>query len=530
KQGITRGDGEYGDDITQNIKTIKSIPLKIEDDELSKLEFDVRGEVYMPKKIFSRLNDEREKEGLELFANPRNAAAGSLKQLDPKICAARKLDIFIHSSGYLENFEIQSHYDFLMRLKNIGFKINEHTKRFDTIREVIEYCKYWENRKHSLAYEIDGMVIKLDNLEYQKILGYTAKFPRWAIAYKFVPDRAQTKIKSVDMSVGRTGAITPVANFEPPVHLAGTIVKRATLHNEDYINELDIRLYDTVIVEKAGEIIPSVVAALKELRTGSERKIEFPKCCPVCGSIVMKFEGEAKYKCINPTCAAQVIRRIEYYCSKNFGVNISIGEKTIELLVNKNLIKNIADLYYLKIDDIVDLERFGKKSAENLINSIEQSKSAEFYKKIAGLGIEYIGPTAARLLTKYFNNIDELMNADIEKMAQSIVSFFKLDSVRKMIERMKQKNVKFENDRKIDSVAKLKDKIFVITGKLPSGRKRNELVDIIIKNGGAVASAINKTVDYLISGADESNSSKFKKAKELGIKIISETDFFELLK
>ncbi|HPG29977.1 MAG TPA: NAD-dependent DNA ligase LigA [bacterium] len=537
-QGITRGDGERGDDVTFNLKTVKSLPLKIANGFFSSLSFDVRGEVFMKKSVFEKINSERDAAGIEMFANPRNAASGSLKQLDPKICAERKLDIFIHSAGFMEKNLFKTHFEFLEEAKKSGFPVNPHTKKFPTISEVIEYCKYWENHKRELEYEIDGMVIKVDDFDLQKKLGYTSKFPRWAIAYKFEPEQAVSKIVSVEMSVGRTGAITPIANFEPPVHLAGTTVKRATLHNEDYIIEKDIKLYDKVIIEKAGEIIPAVAGVKFEERTGSEKKIEFPKLCPVCSSPVVKFEDEAKYKCINPECKEQIIRKIEHYCSKTFGVDICIGEKTIELLVNNKLVSNIADLYYLNSGQLIELERFGKKSAENLIDSIEKSKSAEFYKKISGFGINFTGPSIAKLLIKYFKNIDELICAKFEdlleidglgsKIAGSIIKFFHLHQVLNMIERLKNKNVVLEN-KNLNLRSVLNGKSFVITGKLPSGRKRNELGDIIFKNGGNVLSSVSNETDFLISGEEESKSSKFKKAQELGIKIISEEDFFRML-
>ncbi|MBP7654290.1 NAD-dependent DNA ligase LigA, partial [Candidatus Dependentiae bacterium] len=364
------------------------------------------------------------------------------------------------------------------------------------------------------------------------------KFPRWAIAYKFEPEQAISKIISVEMSVGRTGTITPIANFEPAVHLAGTMVKRATLHNEDYIKENDIRLFDSVVIEKAGEIIPAVVEVKLNERKGNEKKIEFPKQCPVCSSDVIKFEGEVKYKCINPECRAQIIRKIEHYFSKNFGVDICGGIKTAELLVNNGLVKNVSDLYYITESVLVNLDRFGSKSASNLIESIEKSKTAEFYKKISGFGIDFVGPTAAKLLVKYYKNIDELINTKYEdlieidgiggKMANSITTFFKLPQVINMIDRMKKMNVTFEN-KETDKSSKLRGKSFVITGKLPSGKKRNELADIIFSNGGNVLSSVTKDTDYLISGDEDSKSSKFKKAVEFGISIISENDFFKML-
>ena len=533
-KGATRGNGVVGEDITENLKTVKSIPLNINQDN----EVVVRGEVYISKENFENINKSQEEQGLQLFANPRNLAAGTLRQLDSKLTAKRPLDIFVFNLEYIEGMEFESHSQSLEYLHKLGFKVSPNYKVCNSIDEVIEHIEYWTKNRDSLEFDIDGMVIKVNNLKQRENMGYTAKSPRWAIAYKFPAEQKKTKLIDIIVEVGRTGTITPTAILEP-VRLAGTTVSRATLHNEDYITEKDIRIGDTVLVQKAGDIIPQVVEVKKEERTGDEIEFKLPDKCPVCSEPTVRLEGEAAVKCINISCPAQIRRGIIHFVSRD-AMNIDgLGESIITLLLEKELIKDVADLYYIKKEDVVGLERMGEKSATNLINSIEKSKSNELYRLINGLGIKYIGVKGAKVLAKSFNNIDEIINADInqlinleefgEIMANSVVQFFREERNLNVIEKLKQAGVNTENiTDEDDSIEKIFEGMkIVLTGTLPT-LKRNDAKEMIESRGGKATSSVSKSTTFVLAG--EEAGSKLTKANELGIKVIDEEKFLELIK
>ena len=533
-KGATRGNGVVGEDITENLKTVKSIPLNINQDN----EVVVRGEVYISKENFENINKSQEEQGLQLFANPRNLAAGTLRQLDSKLTAKRPLDIFVFNLEYIEGMEFESHSQSLEYLHKLGFKVSPNYKVCNSIDEVIEHIEYWTKNRDSLEFDIDGMVIKVNNLKQRENMGYTAKSPRWAIAYKFPAEQKKTKLIDIIVEVGRTGTITPTAILEP-VRLAGTTVSRATLHNEDYITEKDIRIGDTVLVQKAGDIIPQVVEVIKEERTGNEIEFKLPDKCPVCSEPTVRLEGEAAVKCINISCPAQIRRGIIHFVSRD-AMNIDgLGESIITLLLEKELIKDVSDLYYIKKEDVVGLERMGEKSATNLINSIEKSKSNELYRLINGLGIKYIGVKGAKVLAKSFNNIDEIINADInqlinleefgEIMANSVVQFFREERNLNVIEKLKQSGVNTENIvDEDDSIEKIFEGMkIVLTGTLPT-LKRNDAKDMIESRGGKATSSVSKSTTFVLAG--EEAGSKLTKANELGIKVIDEEKFLELIK
>ena len=533
-KGATRGNGVVGEDITENLKTVKSIPLNINQDN----EVVVRGEVYISKENFENINKSQEEQGLQLFANPRNLAAGTLRQLDSKLTAKRPLDIFVFNLEYIEGMEFESHSQSLEYLHKLGFKVSPNYKVCNSIDEVIEHIEYWTKNRDSLDFDIDGMVIKVNNLKQRENMGYTAKSPRWAIAYKFPAEQKKTKLIDIIVEVGRTGTITPTAILEP-VRLAGTTVSRATLHNEDYITEKDIRIGDTVLVQKAGDIIPQVVEVIKEERTGNEIEFKLPDKCPVCSEPTVRLEGEAAVKCINISCPAQIRRGIIHFVSRD-AMNIDgLGESIITLLLEKELIKDVADLYYIKKEDVVGLERMGEKSATNLINSIEKSKSNELYRLINGLGIKYIGVKGAKVLAKSFNNIDEIINADINRlinleefgeiMANSVVQFFREERNLNVIEKLKQSGVNTENIvDEDDSIEKIFEGMkIVLTGTLPT-LKRNDAKEMIESRGGKATSSVSKSTTFVLAG--EEAGSKLTKANELGIKVIDEEKFLELIK
>ena len=454
--GATRGNGVIGEDISKNLMTIKSIPLKINDND----EIVVRGEVYISKEDFKKVNEQQEEQELQVFANPRNLAAGSLRQLDPKLTAKRPLDIFIFNLEYSQNNQFKSHSESLEFLNGLGFSVSPNYKVCKNIDEVIEHIEYWTENRDKLAFEIDGMVIKVNNLKQRESMGYTAKSPRWAIAYKFPAEKKKTKIIDIIVEVGRTGTITPTAVLEP-VRLAGTSVSRATLHNEDYIKEKDIRINDTVLVQKAGDIIPQVLEVVKEERTGEEVEFNMPDKCPVCSEPTVRIEGEAAVKCINISCPAQIRRGIIHFASRD-AMNIDgLGESIISLLLNENIINDISDLYKIKKEDIVSLERMGEKSATNLINAINKSKENDLWRLINGLGIKFIGTKGAKILANSYKDLDKIMNATAselvnleefgETMANSVVEFFKEDKNIKVVEKLKEyglntKAIESEND------------------------------------------------------------------------------------
>lgn len=533
EKGATRGNGVVGEDITENLRTVKTIPLKINDTE----EVVVRGEVYISKQNFEKINELQEEQGLQLFANPRNLAAGTLRQLDSKLTAKRPLDIFIFNLEYIENTNLKSHSESLEYLKNLGFKVSTDYKVCSNIEGVIEHIEYWTENRSKLPFEIDGMVIKVNDLQQREVMGYTAKSPRWAIAYKFPAEQKKTKLIDIIVEVGRTGTITPTAILEP-VRLAGTTVSRATLHNEDYINEKDIKIGDTVLVQKAGDIIPQVVQVVKDDRDGNEIEFKFPDKCPVCSEPTVRLEGEAAVKCINISCPAQIRRGIIHFASRD-AMNIEgLGESIVGLLLDNNIIKDIADLYYIKKEDVINLERMGEKSAENLIKAIEKSKQNELYRLINGLGIKYIGVKGAKVLAKNFDSLDEIINADAVQltnleefgdiMANSVVEFFKEEKNMTVINKLKEAGVNTESIKnKDESIVNIFEGMkIVLTGTLPT-LKRNDAKEMIEARGGKATSSVSKSTTFVLAG--EEAGSKLTKANELGVKVIDEAKFLDIL-
>lgn len=533
ESGATRGNGIVGENITKNLMTIKNIPLNIDE----KGELTVRGEVYISKKDFEEINKIQEEQDQPLYANPRNLAAGSLRQLDSKLTAKRPLDIFIFNLEDINSKQFKTHSESLEYLKQQGFHVSPEFKVFKTMDEIIEYIKYWTEHREDLGFGIDGMVIKVNNLAQREQMGYTAKSPRWAIAYKFPAERKETKLLDIVVEVGRTGTITPTAVLEP-IRLAGTSVSRATLHNEDYINEKDIKINDTVLVQKAGDIIPQVVEVIKEKRTGEEIEFKMPEECPVCGEPTVRLEGEAAVKCINISCPAQIRRGIIHFASREAMDIDGLGESIITLLLKQDLIKDISDLYYLKKEQISVLERMGDKSATNLINAINKSKENDLWRFINGLGIKLIGTKAAKILASEFKDLDKLMNATEQElinleefgqtMADSVVEFFKEEKNISVIEKLKEAGV---NTKLIESddadIPKIFEKMkIVLTGTLPT-LKRNDAKEMIEKRGGKATSSVSKSTSFVLAG--EEAGSKLTKANDLGIKVIDEEKFLQLI-
>ena len=533
ESGATRGNGIVGENVTKNLMTIKNIPLNIDE----KGELTVRGEVYISKKDFEEINKIQEEQDQPLYANPRNLAAGSLRQLDSKLTAKRPLDIFIFNLEDINSKQFKTHSESLEYLKQLGFHVSPEFKVFKTMDEIIEYIKYWTEHREDLGFGIDGMVIKVNNLAQREQMGYTAKSPRWAIAYKFPAERKETKLLDIVVEVGRTGTITPTAVLEP-IRLAGTTVSRATLHNEDYINEKDIKINDTVLVQKAGDIIPQVVEVIKEKRTGEEMEFKMPEECPVCGEPTVRLEGEAAVKCINISCPAQIRRGIIHFASREAMDIDGLGESIITLLLKQDLIKDISDLYYLKKEQISVLERMGDKSATNLINAINKSKENDLWRFINGLGIKLIGTKAAKILASEFKDLDKLMNATEQElinleefgqtMTDSVVEFFKEEKNISVIEKLKEAGV---NTKLIESddadIPKIFEKMkIVLTGTLPT-LKRNDAKEMIEKRGGKATSSVSKSTSFVLAG--EEAGSKLIKANDLGIKVIDEEKFLQLI-
>ncbi len=535
-RGSTRGDGTIGEDITQNLKTIRAIPLGL----TKPVSIEVRGEAYMPKKSFEGLNEQKLKSGEEPFANPRNAAAGSLRQLDPKLAAKRNLSIYVYGIGTVGQTLVPSHSEGLNLLDDLGFKTNPERKKCSNIEEVIGFIQQWHGKRPTLAYEIDGIVIKVDSLEQQDELGFTAKSPRWAIAYKFPAEEVVTKLLDIELNVGRTGVITPTAILEP-VRVAGTVVRRASLHNEDLIREKDIMLGDFVIVKKAGDIIPEVVNVLPERRTGEEIEFQMPTECPECKTELVRLEGEVALRCINPMCPAQIREGLIHFVSRN-AMNIEgLGESVISQLFQEKLVKNFADLYRLNKDQLTELERMGDKSASNLIEAIEISKSNSLEKLLFGLGIRHVGAKAAKTLAQQFEsmqNIKELSVEELvavneigEKMADSIVTYFQNPEVAKILDELTELGVnmtytgpKLINLENVDSF--FAGKTVVLTGKLEI-LTRNDAKERIEMLGGKVAGSVSKKTHLLIAG--EEAGSKLEQAKKHGVEIWNEERLIEEL-
>ncbi|WP_102272830.1 NAD-dependent DNA ligase LigA [Cytobacillus massiliigabonensis] len=534
--GATRGDGSIGENITANLRTIRSIPLRLNKD----LTMEVRGEAFMPKRSFETLNRLKAEKGEEAFANPRNAAAGSLRQLDPRIAASRNLDVFLYGVSDTGETGVESHSEALDLLDTLGFKTNKERKKCENIEEVLEYIDKWTSERPNLVYDIDGIVIKVDSLEQQEQLGTTAKSPRWAIAYKFPAEEVVTTLKAIELSVGRTGVITPTAILNP-VRVAGTTVQRASLHNEDLIREKDIKIGDQVVIKKAGDIIPEVVNVLAERRTGEEVEFHMPTHCPECESELVRLDGEVALRCINPKCPAQIREGLIHFVSRN-AMNIDgLGEKVISQLFSENLIQDVADLYKLTFEQLIGLERMGEKSVNKLLEAIEASKVNSLEKLLFGLGIRHVGAKAAKTLAQQFGQMDELINADYEqltaineigeKMADSIVSYFELDEAKALIDELKAAgvNMVYTGPKPVSidqSESIFAGKTVVLTGKLEK-LKRNEAKDKIEALGGNVSGSVSKKTDIVIAGEDA--GSKLAKAQELGIEIWDEERLIEEL-
>jgi DNA ligase (NAD+) len=530
--GATRGDGTTGDDVTNNIRTIKSIPLSLEADVPDVLE--VRGEVYMPKKAFEKLNNEREQQGLPLFANPRNAAAGSLKLLDAKITAQRKLSFFAYALGQVSRPFAKTHYESLEKFKKIGLPINPNIKKAADINEVIEICNRWEKKRLELDYQIDGLVIKIDRFDQHGSLGATGRAPRWCISYKYAAEQAQTKVLSIDVQVGKTGILTPVANLEP-VQLAGTTVKRASLHNFDEIERLDVRYGDTVIIEKAGEIIPQVVEVKKEFRKAGTKSFKPPFRCPECGSKVEKDQDGVYIRCVSSNCPAQLKEKLRYFASRDQMDIENLGPAVIDQLVDKKIVKDFADLYSLDVKQLAELERMAEKSAQNVTDAIEKSKSQPLDRLIAALGIRHVGGQNAEILAQHFGSIDSLKKATIEELteieqigpvlAKSIHEYFHDSTNLKVIDKLIAAgiNPRQKQTKKSD---KLAGKTFVVTGMLENF-SRSQIEQTIKEYGGKAASSISKKTNFLLAGSEP--GSKLDKANQLGVKVINEKQFLEMI-
>lgn len=532
-QGLTRGDGTIGEDITENLRTIRAIPLKIK----KPLTFEVRGEAFMPKASFERLNKEKEEAGEQAFANPRNAAAGSLRQLDSKLAAKRRLSIFLYSVNDFTNFHATSQSEALDELDELGFKTNQNRKRESDIEGVLEYIKYWTEKRQDLSYDIDGIVIKVNDLEEQDELGYTQKSPRWAIAYKFPAEEVVTTLHDIELSVGRTGVVTPTAVLES-VRVAGTTVSRASLHNEDLIHEKDIRIGDSVVIKKAGDIIPEVVRSLPDRRPEGTETYHMPTHCPSCGHELVRLDGEVALRCINPKCPAQLVEGMIHFVSRQ-AMNIDgLGTKLIMQLYDNEIIKDVADLYYLTKDDLLPLERMGEKKADNLLNAIEASKENSFEHLLFGLGIRHLGVKASQVIAERFDNMERLFEVTEEelleihdigdKLATSLITYLNNEDIIALIDKLRAKNVnmKYKGIRtsEIESDSEFNGLTVVLTGKLHN-MTRTEASKWLEAQGAKTTSSVTKNTDLVIAGEDA--GSKLTKAEKLGTEIWSEADFIQ---
>lgn len=540
-RGATRGDGITGEDITQNVKTIRAIPLRL-NMETPPSVVEVRGEAFLPIEVFEQINQERQQAGEQLFANPRNAAAGTLRQLDSRIVARRKLDFFaytLHLPAGQEN--PKSQWQSLEFLQQIGFRVNPNRKLCASLNEVRDYYDYWDTERRNLPYMTDGVVVKINSFPLQEQLGFTQRFPRWAVALKYPAEEAPTRVESITVQVGRTGALTPVAELDP-VQLAGTTVSRATLHNSSRIQELDLHIRDTVIVRKAGEIIPEVVRVLPELRPADAQRFQMPSNCPVCGQPVIRPTGEAVTRCINTSCAAILKGSLIHWASRDALDINGMGEKLVQQLVDKKVVQSVADLYDLTVEQLTSLERMGKKSAEKLVHAIASSKSQPWARVLYGLGIRHVGSVNAQTLTEQFRSVDQLAKASaasIEgvygigpEIAQSVYQWFTLPANQTLIERLKVAGLQFASgNRQNANPSKegnlpLSGKTFVITGTLPT-LKRDEAKELIQKAGGKVTNSVSAKTDYLVVGEDA--GSKLEKAQALGITQLDEARLLEML-
>jgi len=538
--GATRGDGETGEDVTLNLKTIPAIPLKLLPPAIGNipLTLEVRGEVYMTIKAFERLNKERSREGEVLFANPRNSAAGSLKLLDPKLTAGRRLNCFIHSFGILEGAKAPAgQWEFLQTAKGWGLRVNPDNKLCKAMDEVIKFCKHWQEKRDALDYEIDGIVVKVNAFEQQKRLGQTLKSPRWACAYKFPAKQATTRLKEIKVQVGRTGVITPVAELEP-VECAGVTIKHATLHNFDEIERLGVKIGDKVIIERAGEVIPKIVKVVETVRTGKERPFKIPAKCPVCrGAITKEKEEEVAYRCINPSCPAQLERGLVHFASRTAMDIEGMGESIIRQLVKNKLVKDFADVYFLKKEDLLKLDLFADKKAENLLAAVEKSKQQPLSRLLYALGVRHVGEKAAFVLAGRFRTLDKIIASKKDEfdaihevgsvMAESAEDFFKQEGTRKLVAKLKKAGVKMSEPERKRGSTPLAGKAFVFTGEL-AGFSRQEAERLVRELGGNATSSVSANTDFVVAG--DNPGSKYEKAKKLGVRVINEKEFKEMIK
>ncbi|PTL17769.1 DNA ligase [Staphylococcus gallinarum] len=530
-QGLTRGDGTIGEDITENLRTIHAIPLKINDTRT----FEVRGEAYMPRQSFINLNEEKEKNDEQPFANPRNAAAGSLRQLDSKLAAKRKLSVFLYSVNDFTQFNAVTQSEALDELDELGFKTNHERQRVETIDEVLQYIEKWTAQREDLPYDIDGIVIKVNAIDQQDELGFTQKSPRWAIAYKFPAEEVITKLKDIELSIGRTGVVTPTAVLEP-VKVAGTTVSRASLHNEDLIHEKDIRIGDSVIIKKAGDIIPEVIKSVIDRRPEDATVYHMPTHCPSCDHELVRIEGEVALRCINPKCQAQLVEGMIHFVSRQ-AMNIDgLGTKIIQQLYENEKIKDVADIFYLTAEDLLPLERMGEKKVNNLLTAIENAKSNSLEQLLFGLGIRHLGVKASRVIAEKYGSIDKLFEVTEEeftsihdighKLAQSVVTYLENEDIRALIDKLKAKNVnmlyKGVKVSEVEGHPEFNDKTIVLTGKLQQ-MTRSEASKWLENHGAKVTSSVTKSTDLVIAGEDA--GSKLTKAEKFGTEVWSEEEF-----
>jgi DNA ligase (NAD+) len=532
----TRGDGEMGDDVTTNVRTIHAIPLVLMDGSDVPRVLEVRGEVYMPTVSFEKLNKLRADAGEPVFANPRNAAAGSLKLLDARITAARNLSFFAYATGQLSESLAENHYQTLQRFKKLGLPINPHIKKARDIEEVIDICLSWSDKRASLDYQIDGMVIKINRFDQRDILGATGRAPRWCISYKFAAEQAETVVESIDVQVGKSGILTPVANLKP-VQLSGTTVKRASLHNFDELKRLDVRYGDTVVIEKAGEIIPQVIEVKRKLRPAGAVPFKVPKKCPNCGSDVAKDEEGVYIRCLNPNCLGQLKERLKYFAGRGQMDIDHLGNALIEQLIDNGLVHDFADVYSLQKSDLISLERMAEKSASNVIEAVERSKTRPLWRLIAALGIHHIGGQTAQILAEQFDSLEALMEADLERLeaieqigpivAQSVYEYFRNPKNRAVIQKLLDAGVRPERPSRPKRAGRLAGKTIVVTGIL-KGFTRQQIKQAIKQAGGKASSSVSKKTDFVLAG--EEPGSKLDKALKLEIKVMNEKQFLEMLK
>lgn len=534
--GSTRGDGETGENVTQNLKTISAIPLRLLKGDEFPARLEVRGEVYINTQDFQQLNKQRERSGEPLFANPRNAAAGSLRQLDPNITARRPLKVFFYGVGIVEGKTFTTHMEMLEQFKRWGLRVNPEIRLCKNFREVFDFYRQLQERRDTLGYEIDGIVIKVNDLRLREELGEISRSPRWALAYKFPPREATTQILDIVVQVGRTGALTPVAKLKP-VQIGGVTVSRATLHNQDEIERKGILIGDTVVIQRAGDVIPKVVKVIESVRTGKEQQFVFPDKCPVCGADVLRSEGEAIARCTGISCPAQLKERVLHFASKGAMDVEGMGEKLVDQLVDKGLVSDMADLYFLTKENLINLDRMGEKSAQNILEALERSKQPTLARFIFALGIQHVGEHLARILADHFQDLENLAQASEDELqgiyeigpevAHSIYVFFQQEETRKLLEKLRQAGIQITRPEKAKKIKSLAGKSFVLTGTLEKFT-REEAKKLIEDRGGRVVSSISEKTDFLIVG--DKPGSKLDKAKQLGIRLLNEEEFENMLK